>query len=165
MCKNFSAPPLPRVSRGRVKKGEKRVSDGYQINSHSKIKGRKRLFCTECGQAIALKSNLGIKEELDRISAYLLPDPDPSCPSPDCPNHGVSVLEHPEVYKLHGWTGEDTDIPRWRCPLCRRTFQKKKGSRKQLKSHENRLLFQLARQQEFHQGHVEDSRDQPEDRL
>src|SRR5690606_424232 len=65
-CSNFGVEPLVHLPQGRQKKGEE-VKDAYVVIGHNKIKGQSRLRCKKCGEHISLKSNFGIKEELDRI--------------------------------------------------------------------------------------------------
>lgn len=137
-CENFGVPPLDVVARGRPKKGQKQASDGYRLigNNH----GGQTLLCTKCGQTSSLKSNSGIREEMNRISAYLA-GPQASCPNPDCPNHGAGVRGHRALYLSHGRTSAGS--PRWRCKTCRRVFSERKINREQSKPHKNAIIFRM----------------------
>ncbi|WP_200338731.1 hypothetical protein [Rhodovibrio sodomensis] len=59
------------------------------------VRGRddhdRRIKARECEQRSSIKSNLGVKEELARISAYLEPAPEASSPNARCENHGVPI--------------------------------------------------------------------------
>jgi transposase-like protein len=66
-----------------------------------------------------MKSNLAIKEELDRLSGYLMPGQDATCPDLDCSNHGVGV-SMPKMYQSFGKTS--TGARRYRCKVCDKTF-------------------------------------------
>jgi len=138
-CENFGIPPLAKVSRGRAKKGEKRVADGYRLIGN-KNTGGQSLLCTKCGQSSSLKSNLGIREELDRIAGYLA-GRDISCPNLQCSNHGADVHRHRASYLSHGRTGAGSS--RWRCKACGRVFSERKVNREQIKSHKNALIFRM----------------------
>ena len=135
-CDNFGIEPAAIGSRGPRKKGTLR--DGYRLGGTG---GKGRLVCTKCGQHSSLKSNAGIKEELDRISAYLEPPPDPSCPNTACANHGASALTSEGMYRSHGYTTAGS--PRWRCKACGAVFSVRKANRDQLMSHKDAILFQL----------------------
>jgi transposase-like protein len=68
---------------------------------------------------LPLKSNLAIKEELDRLSGYLAPEQEPSCPDETCSNHNISVST-PKTYQSFGKTS--TGAKRFRCRVCWKTF-------------------------------------------
>ena len=137
-CENFGVPPLAAVSRGRHKKGQKRVADGYRIIGNRQ--GGQTLLCTKCGQSSSLKSNSAIREEVNRISAYLA-GPQASCPNPDCQNHGADVRGHRALYLSHGRTKAGS--PRWRCKACGRVFSERKINREQTKPHKNAIIFRM----------------------
>jgi transposase-like protein len=137
-CSNFGIEPV--VDPSRRGKG-KRVGDGYAIVGHNKIRGQARLRCRKCGEHASLKSNLGIKEELDRIGAYLKAPPGPSCSNIGCVNHGLAVRKSPKAYYAHGKSPSGSR--RWRCKACGSTVTDSTGRRRQRKSYENRLVFEL----------------------
>lgn len=141
-CDNFGVAPLPFVSRGAVKKGSERIQDGYRIAGGGRGRpDRSRLECMKCGTRIYLKSNLAVSEELMRISRYLRPQPEPSCPNADCANHGRGVRSHPGLYRRYGRTVAGSQ--RYRCKDCGALVAERKNGRPQLKSYENKLVFQL----------------------
>src|ERR1700674_2425171 len=47
--------------------------------------------CGRCGESPPIKSNLAVHEELERISSYLSPVDEPSCPDEKCPNHPIKI--------------------------------------------------------------------------
>lgn len=143
LCDNFGVSPLPFVTHGSVKKGAERIQDSYRISGGGRLgPGRKRLYCTKCGSHSYLKSNLAVGEELARISRHFnQAAPDPSCPNAACANHGRGVRAHPELYRLHGRTSAGSR--RYRCKACGRCLAERKGWREQLRSHENRTVFEL----------------------
>src|SRR3546814_6357159 len=78
------------VSMGRMSLTNKdRVSDGYQLRQaeqQSDGSTKKMMACMTCGTLFYLKSDIAISQELQRISSYLDPLAEPSCPSPACEN-------------------------------------------------------------------------------
>ena len=67
-CVNFAVPPLPSVSRGRMKAGGERISDGYRVvGSKTGEADVRRLRCMRCGAETFLRSNQAIAEELQRL--------------------------------------------------------------------------------------------------
>jgi len=137
-CENFGIPPLAKITRGRTMKGEKRIADGYRIIGNNQ--GGQTLLCAKCSQSSSLKSNTGIREELNRISEYLA-GRDASCPNPQCSNHGFHVHRHRKSYLSHGRTNAGS--PRWRCKACGRVFSERKTNREQSKPHKNALIFRM----------------------
>ena len=67
-----------------------------------------------------LKSNLGISEELARITAFLIPPAEPSCPVESCANHGLPITGSKSLYYRIGKT--DQGSPRYRCRGCGKSF-------------------------------------------
>src|SRR3546814_8129494 len=86
------------VSMGRMSLTNKdRVSDGYQLRQAEKQSDgstKKMMACMTCGTLFYLKSDIAISQELQRISSYLEPLAEPSCPSPACENHAERSEEH-----------------------------------------------------------------------
>lgn len=93
----------------------------------------------KCGQSSSLKSNQAIREEIERITAYLKPAPMPGCPNPACRYHGKSIDLHPRLYQGRGTTKSGS--PRYRCKACLTSFSVSNTIRRQRKSHENREVF------------------------
>jgi transposase-like protein len=103
---------------------------------------RYSLICNACGQYSTLKSNIGVAEELRRLSAYLQEPsaPPPSCPAPECPHHGRSVGDHPEFYHRFGRSA--AGARRYRCKACLRTFSVNgKPAAGQRLTHKNKAIF------------------------
>src|SRR3546814_7235767 len=86
-------------------------------------------------------SNLAIWQVLQRISAYLEPPAEPSCPSPECENHAEGVISSPGAYYTDGKT--PTGSQRWKCRSCGSRFSAKGPHVGQKKPHENKLVFKL----------------------
>ena len=111
-CDNYGVPALttpvkPRRSPGR--------DPHYKISTSGK--GRlSALVCKCCKETPPLKSNQGIAEELDRISASLL-GPDRGCTRKDCDSHGRSTENHPDLYYKWG-TNKRTGRPALKCKSC-----------------------------------------------
>ncbi|MDZ7711846.1 MAG: hypothetical protein U5L06_01420 [Rhodovibrio sp.] len=130
--------PRQDVRRGASRRGTPRVSDGYRVVGKRTQTAPKNLLCMKCGQRSSIKSNLGIKEELTRISAYLAPPREPSCPNARCENHRVPVSASGRYYR-HGRTSAGTE--RHRCRSCGKVFSEGRRRRPQAISHENREIF------------------------
>lgn len=137
-CPNFGVPPRIEAGSGR-KRGDEEA-DGYVLIGHAKRAGQRKLRCKHCGEVLSLKSNLGIKEEIDRISAGTQPAAT-ACETSGCENAGRTVGVHPDCYWSHGRT--PSGAPRYRCKACRKTVTDSSGRRQQRKSHENKSVFRL----------------------
>jgi transposase-like protein len=99
------------------------------------------LECRACGEYPPLKSNQGIAEEHERLSAYLSVPPEASCPDADCANHGVGVSAGSPHYRSYGTTRSGSK--RYRCNACTKTFSVGYSTVGQKQPHKNRLIFQL----------------------
>ncbi len=76
MCLNFGRPASKdRQPRGPGASGRGRES--YRVRGDA---AKLALYCNICGEILPLKSNLAIKEELDRLSEYLESKQAPPCP-------------------------------------------------------------------------------------
>jgi hypothetical protein len=72
-CVNFGVEPLLKVKKGLPGKDDPpEARDLYRVTTSGSGRGL-TLQCMKCGGRNALKSNLAIKEELDRISEYSCP--------------------------------------------------------------------------------------------
>src|SRR3546814_13437485 len=103
-----------------------RVSDGYQLRQAEKQSDgstKKMMACMTCGTLFYLKSDIAISQELQRISSYLEPLAEPSCPSPACENHAEGVISSPGAYYTDGKT--PTGSQRWKCRSCGSRFSAK----------------------------------------
>lgn len=139
-CGNFYTPASTSTqSRGRYAKDENR--DTYTLKGKSH---KLALQCTKCSENPPVKSNKGIKEEIDRISAYLIPDRRKArCPNSQCINHllDADVFDYRDRYRPHGKTSIGS--PRFQCKECGKTFSvPQKSTHRQRKSHVNIRIFQ-----------------------
>jgi hypothetical protein len=101
----------------------------------------KSLACMKCGSSLYLKSNQAVWDELQRISRYLEPAAQSSCPAPDCENSSQGVISAPWAYYTDGKTPWGSQ--RWKCRCCGKRFSAKRPTTGQKKPHENRLVFKL----------------------
>jgi hypothetical protein len=130
-CKNFGVPAKQKTS---TRASE---SDGYVVVGTGE--GRPGIKCKACGEIPRLKSNLGIKQECDRISQYLVPRRESSCPDVGCGNHAIGVLSGPQAYYLHGHSRAGST--RHKCKTCGKTFAVGKSTRGQKAPEKNRQIF------------------------
>lgn len=141
-CANFGVPareePLKRGRPG--KDSNKNTQDNYTLTGTRKEHGTQVLKCRSCGEHPPVKSNRGIAEELERISGYLTPPPEPSCKATDCENHDKGVVSHPEAYALFGTS--QAGSKRYQCKACKKTFSiKTKSTHRQRMPHKNKQIF------------------------
>lgn len=133
-CLNFGIPPLPKGSDNPIGK--------YMIVAGGK--DYPLLKCPHCNESPPLKSNLGIQEEIDRISSYLSiksSEPVACCPNPDCENHTVPVGTK-KAYRSFGLSS--SGAKRVQCSLCRKTFSlNDKPTKGQHDTHHNIDIFKL----------------------
>ena len=88
-----------------------------------------------------MKSNIGIHEELERISAYLKHEEKAVCCSDsDCPNHTIPVGTK-KAYASFGTTRNGAK--RYRCNLCKKTVSVAKPTQGQHETHKNIEIFKL----------------------
>jgi transposase-like protein len=120
--------------RDRYKKG----SGHYDRNR----KGAPRLECLDCGEKPPIKSNQGVVEEKQRVSAYLQTYV-PSCPNVECGNHGVAVSAEKGRYYGKGVTSAGS--PRYLCRACNRSFSinVSKPAKNHKLPHKNFEIFQM----------------------
>lgn len=142
-CKNFGKPASTHAQpRGRYASSFKHERDDYTLSGDNL---KTALVCHSCGRQSAVKSNRAIKEELDRITAYLAPniDKEPSCPVDECPNHVIGLSAGKKHYQSFGKT--KVGSPRYRCKSCGKTFsvQKSTINRQRRTSHKNAYVFSL----------------------
>jgi len=129
-CKNFGVTAKQKTSKSAPE------SDNYVVGSSGQNPGIK---CKACGEIPRLKSNLAIKQECDRISQYLAPRQEPSCPDAACPNHAIGVLSNPQAYYPHGHSRAGST--RYKCKACDKTFAVGKSTRGQKMPEKNRQIF------------------------
>ncbi len=135
VCKNFGVPAsAKRQPRGRGVKSK----DAYTLNGGSK--DAPAIHCHACNEFPPLKSNQGIADEIQRISAYLVRQ-DVCCPNSLCPNHAVSIDVGRTAYQSFGKTKSGS--PRYRCKACGKSFSVKRATTGQKQPHKNKLIFKL----------------------
>lgn len=98
------------------------------------------LKCNVCLEAPPLKSNLGIVQEFNRISAYLNPKDPLVCPNEACENHTVP-LGTKKAYRAFGATRGGAQ--RYQCALCHKTFSIPKPTQYQHDTHHNQMIFKM----------------------
>jgi transposase-like protein len=118
LCLNYGRPASQeRQPRGRG--ASDRGRDAYTLRISNDSERKVQLICNLCGEILPIKSNFAILEEYSRLSAYLTPHPEASCPSDVCRNHQVGVST-PKAYLSGGLTS--TGARRYRCRGCGKTF-------------------------------------------
>lgn len=120
----------------------------YGSNSYIVVGGSKggenvpHLKCNSCGEVFPMKSNQGIKEELDRISSYLAlsnASDKATCPNGACTNHAVPITT-PKAYRSFGTSSSGSK--RVQCCSCKKTFSiKQKPTVGQHETHKNIDIF------------------------
>lgn len=120
-CANFGVPAsVEKQRRGPGAKGCNR--DNCTVKGAGYSEGRAGtpiIYCEWCKETPPLKSNQGICEEVERVSAYLR-TPEPSCPNPTCVNHGVGIDQPKGHY--HGKGKTKAGASRFLCVACANSF-------------------------------------------
>ncbi len=90
-----------------------------------------------------MKSNLGITEEVERMSSYLLAPNAVCCRNTACINHTNQVpVGTVGAYASFGKTAIGNS--RWRCSVCGKTFSHNmKSTARQREHHKNKTIFKL----------------------
>lgn len=137
-CLNYGVPAStekqPRGPGARL-----RGRDGYKVQaSNTQVPILKCLLCNEYPPT---KSNLAIQEEFFRLSSYLTPPKEPSCPDPSCSNHAIGIRLGKKHYQSFGKTKSGSR--RYRCKACGKTFSIGGVTLRQRKPHLNKLIFKL----------------------
>lgn len=117
-CDNFGIPPSLEKGAHRPKVAPHTPGTEYRLDSAGD--GRTQLICLLCKEVLPVKSNLGVAEEVARISAYLVSPDSPSCPNSDCANHGVPIGAGTAHYYSNGKS--DQGSLRYKCRSCKKTF-------------------------------------------
>ena len=137
-CANFGVAETP-IRPYRAKGTEPQVGDYISVSIG---KNEPRMKCSLCGDVLPIRNNASIHEELDRLSVYLNPTPEPSCPTPNCIMHAIPLTEGGKSYVAFGTTAAGTT--RWRCKICGKTFTSGgKPTRKHKAPHKNRDVLML----------------------
>lgn len=86
---DFGVPPKEVSTRGPGSGNH----DTYVLSGSTRKRGTPKvsLRCKLCGDLPPVKSNLAIGEEVQRLMAYLMPEPEPSCLDENCPNHAHGI--------------------------------------------------------------------------
>jgi transposase-like protein len=116
---------------------------GYNRYTLDRLKGITSCICTACGIGFPLKSNLGISEEIERMTSYLSPPDDAFCQNKLCANYANQIpVSIAGAYASFGKTAIGN--PRWRCRICGKTFSKNtKATARQRTPHKNKTIFKL----------------------
>lgn len=149
-CGNYNNPASTlKQPRGPNSKDRERNSYTLSGRSHDLF-----LNCSKCKKCPPVKSNKGIQEEIDRISAYLeIGSNKAKCQNPLCVNHelDLDVIDYPECYRPYGKTRIGS--PRFRCKGCGKTFSvPQKSTHRQRKSHVNAIIFKELVGKKFSKG-------------
>lgn len=118
-CANFGIPASLRKYARRAKAPTLLPGTEYTLRGGAGA-GSPVLICRLCGESLPLKSNLGISEEIYRLSGYLKPSEAPSCPYEACANHLVPATGSKGAYYAYGKT--DQGSRRYKCRACGKTF-------------------------------------------
>lgn len=137
-CANFGVPAaLPRHARRAAAVGA--PGSAYTIAGAGK--GLPLLHCRLCSEMPPMKSNLGIVEELLRLSLYLRTAPEAGCRNEACANFSRPASDS-GAYQRFGLT--DRGSPRFRCRICKKTFSLPVTPvLRQRLPHKNRMILTL----------------------
>ena len=142
-CKNPACPnygiPASTKKQPRGPGASLRGRDNYKVQAS----GTQWPFlkCLQCNEHPPTKNNLAIQEEFSRLSEYLKPQEEPSCPEPSCSNHAKGINLGKRHYHSFGKTKSGSR--RYRCKVCGKTFSVGKSTLRQKKPHLNKLIFKL----------------------
>lgn len=99
-------------------------------------------MCMACADQFRLISNVGVREELERFLARLIPSSSASCPVESCENHGQDVHITSGCYVRYGQTPKGAQ--RYQCLRCQKTFSVSVHIGRQLRQPEKtNLIFSL----------------------
>lgn len=136
-CGNFLSPASV-FAQARGRNTKQGMRDSYTVSGRS---DGMFLICDKCKECPPIKSNLGIAQEINRISEYLkIERKVVSCRKYGCDNHGIDAYIYDERYWKFGKTKFGS--PRFRCKLCGSTCSEPQTSiHKQKLSHLNASIF------------------------
>lgn len=142
-CANYGVPPGLKKGAHRSKAAASTPGTEYRLTAKSRggVGSTTSMQCLLCCESFPLKSNLGIAEEIARLSGYLWDKREPSCPNPACLNHGVGVTAGKHHYSLFGRS--EIGSQRYKCQGCAKTFSVGKSTRRQRVPHKNKDIFEL----------------------
>ncbi len=99
------------------------------------------LQCLLCGESLPIKSNAGVAEELERIGAYLTPEPGYACRTDGCAN---TIVAAPAPHAYHRFGRTERGSARYRCRACLKTFSVPASPiQRQRASFKNRTILSL----------------------
>jgi len=138
LCANYGVPASTQ-SQPRGRNAAQRGRDAYKVVQGT-VKNITQLKCLHCDEVLPVKSNVGIHEELQRMSTHLKGESEPTCPIETCSNHsvGLSVLK---AYQSFGQTKSGSK--RYRCKACGKLFSVGRSTTGHKKPHKNKLIFKL----------------------
>jgi transposase-like protein len=116
LCLNFGCPASSERQPRRAN-SIGRDRDAYTLKGDKG--GTPKLLCNLCSEKLPVKSNLAISEELQRLSKYMNPAPETTCPVITCQNYTIGVTT-PKAYQSFGTT--TAGAKRYRCRACGKTF-------------------------------------------
>lgn len=131
-CENFGVPEDEDAKRGEYRYTLSGMNKGYGNIPHLK--------CSCCNETFPMKGNIGIAEELKRISAYLTTSKAICCSDSNCPNHTIPVGTK-KAYASFGTTRNGAK--RYRCNLCKKTVSIAVPTQGQHETHKNIDIFKL----------------------
>ena len=133
ICTNYGVPASTK-KQPRGPGAASRGRDSYTIHGSGNFPPR--FHCNQCNEDPPIKSNLGISEELSRLSLFFdSKEPEPCCPVKSCRNHSIGVSMHKKEYQSFGKTKSGSQ--RYRCKLCGKSFSVKGATTGQKKPHKN----------------------------
>jgi len=134
-CDNFGIPASQEKKYG---------GSTYIVVGHNRGEGFTNiphLKCNCCGEHLPMKSNHGINQELDRLSAYLqIAKQEVCCPIEACSNHTIPVGTK-KAYR--GFGTSSSGSKRYQCVACDKTFSVGKPTKGQHDTHQNIEIFKL----------------------
>lgn len=123
LCVNFAVSP--------AEKARKATRDFYRLVGSA---NQKALLCMHCGLSHRIKSNKAAFEQYVRVSKYLNPKPDKSCPH--CGNSDQTRFQR--------FGTSDAGSVRYRCKECKKTFSiRNPVDWKQKSPEKNELILRL----------------------
>lgn len=132
-CQQFAVAPDPFVHSGRGK----RPGPQHKVQNTPPT-----LICEAGSKSSILKNNIAIEEELQRLlDRCIRTQRKHSCKNRGCENFAKPASLHSNEYQSYGRTS--TGVPRLMCKRCRKTFSVGSPIRRQLRSHENAIVFRL----------------------
>ena len=97
-CANYGVPPSIAVKYARRAKAGAAPGVDYRLSAHGA--GLPNLHCLLCKESIPVKSNLGVAEELARLSAPFAERAPMCCPRPGCSNGAVPAPDAKAYYRF-----------------------------------------------------------------